>query len=258
MLGRRIRKTNERAAEAGTRTRILDAAERLIAERGFHGVSLREITAEAKANTAAVHYYFQHKEDLVEAVVDRRAGIVVTERLKRMQALLAGSSPPSLEALILAYVSPGLTDCFESEELRKHFGQLRARFSHEKDPAMRAVMRRHFREPGRCFIGAIKEVLPNLAERDIQWRFHFMIGALINLMAHTGRVQAVDSGPGVDCYDPDDMNEALRFLVPMLATIFRAPPADDAVFNTAVDEMNDAVARESAADQGTKMNIAEH
>ena len=67
MLRRRARKSTERSAEVDTRTRILDAAERLVAERGFHGVSLREITAAAGANSAAVHYYFRHKEDLLEA-----------------------------------------------------------------------------------------------------------------------------------------------------------------------------------------------
>ena len=243
MQGRRARKVNDRVGEIDTRTRILDAAERLIAERGFHGVSLREITASAGANTAAVHYYFRHKEDLLEAVVDRRAGIVVSERLRRMEALMAGPDLPSLEALILAYVSPGLTICFESQELRKHFGRLRARFSHETDPAMRAIMRRHFREPGRFFIAAIRKMLPALTEREIEWRFHYMVGTLIYLMSHAGRVQAVDGDPGDDRYNPDDMDEALRFYVPMLATIFRAPLSDSAKFNAAVDEVNGALAR---------------
>lgn len=245
MLRRRMRKAkvSEPAAEAGTRTRILDAAERLIAEHGFHGVSLREITAAAGANTAAVHYYFRRKEDLLEAVVDRRAGIVVKERLDRMEALLAGQRPPSLEAFILAYVTPGLTTCFDSDELRKHFGRLRARFSHESDPAMRAIMRRHFREPGRLFITGIRKILPHLTEREIEWRFHFMVGELIYLMSHPGRVQAVDVGPGADCYDPDDMDQAMLFFVPMLAAIFRAPLSDIDTFNAAVVEMNEAMAR---------------
>jgi AcrR family transcriptional regulator len=243
MLGRRIRKPTERTGEADTRTRILDAAERLVAERGFHGVSLREITAAAGANTAAVHSYFQHKEDLLEAVVDRRAGIVVQERLNRMEALLAGPGLPTLEALLLAYVSPGLTICFESQELRKHFGRLRARFSHETDPAMRAIMRRHFREPGHCFIVAIRKMLPGLTEIEIEWRFHFMIGTLIYLMSHAGRTQAVDCGPGTDHYNPDDMEEALRFFIPMLAAIFRAPLTNAATFNAAMSEVNDALAR---------------
>ena len=148
-----------------------------------------------------------------------------------------------LEALILAYVSPGLTDCFNSEEHRKYFGRMRARFSQESGPMMRAVLRRHFREPGRYFIAAVRQLLPHLPERDVQWRFHIMVGALIYLMAHPGRVQAVDGDTGADLYNPDDMQEALRFVVPMLAMIFRAPPASESTFDAALAEMNEAMAR---------------
>ncbi len=243
MSSRRTNRAVERTSEPATRTRILDAAEALIAERGFYGVSLREITAAAHANTAAVHYYFRRKEELVEAVIDRRAGIVVAERLKRMKALLAGPRPPTLEALILAYVAPGLTVCFDSDKLRKHFGRLRARFGHETDPVFRAIMRRHFREPGCCFLAAVQQLMPHLPPRDIQWRFHIMIGALIYLMAHPGRVQAVDGNAGADIYDPDDIEEALRYFVPMLASIFRAPPASEAPFESAVAELDEAMAR---------------
>ncbi len=124
--------------------------------------------------------------------------IVVKERLDRMKALLVGPRPSTLEALIIAYVTPGLTACFDSDELRKHFGRLHARFSHEGDPAMRAIMRRHFREPGRCFMSGNRKILPHLSEREIEWCFYFMVGSLTYLMPRPGRVQAVDDGSGTD------------------------------------------------------------
>ena len=224
MRGRPSAAALAKAGDLDTRTRILDAAERLIAERGFHGVSLREITTEARANSAAIHYYFRRKEDLLSAIVDRRAGIVVQERLDRLNALLAKPGLPTIEELIVAYVTPGLTACFGADELRKHFGRLRARFTHETDPAMRAIMRRHFREPGRKFIEAASRILPALSARDLQWRFHVLVATLIYLMAHPGRVQAVDAD-APDIYNPDDMHEALHYVVPMLVAIFQAPPA---------------------------------
>jgi len=256
MSSRRTAKATERSVAVGTSARILDAAERLFAERGFHAVSLRDITAAAKANTAAVHYYFRRKEDLLEAVVDRRAGIVVEERLNRMDALLAGETPPSLEALILAYVSPGLTACFETQELRRYFGLMRARISQETDPALRVVLRRHFREPGRRFIAAVRQMLPHLGGRDLQWRFHIMVGTLVYLMAHAGRVQAVNGDDGEELYNPDDMQEALQYIVPMLAMIFRAPANSAKTFECALAEMNEAVAR--AAPKMTKAPASEN
>lgn len=60
-----------RTADA-TRVRLLDAAERLFAERGVTGVSLREINREAGArNAIAVQYHFGDRGGLVKAVLDR-------------------------------------------------------------------------------------------------------------------------------------------------------------------------------------------
>lgn len=54
------------------RERLLDAAEKLFCQRGFEGTSVREITAEAGCNVAAVNYYFGSKEKLYEEMFHRR------------------------------------------------------------------------------------------------------------------------------------------------------------------------------------------
>ncbi|GAA0603790.1 hypothetical protein GCM10009416_46760 [Craurococcus roseus] len=54
-----------------TRTRLVEAAIRLFAARGVHGVSLRGVGEAAGArNTAAVHYHFKSREALLEAALD--------------------------------------------------------------------------------------------------------------------------------------------------------------------------------------------
>jgi AcrR family transcriptional regulator len=58
------------AASKGTREIILQAAERLFAERGIQAVSLREIAAVAgQANSSAVQYHFQSKERLIHELL---------------------------------------------------------------------------------------------------------------------------------------------------------------------------------------------
>ena len=47
-----------------TKQRLLDAAEVLFAEKGFDGVSIRELAAAADVNVAAVNYHFQGKQNL--------------------------------------------------------------------------------------------------------------------------------------------------------------------------------------------------
>jgi len=54
-----------------TRTRILDCAESLFAERGFAGARTKDIAAEVGVNTAMIHYYFDTKEKLLVSVIDR-------------------------------------------------------------------------------------------------------------------------------------------------------------------------------------------
>ena len=55
--------------KADTKTKILDAAEMLFAQKGFDAVSLRNIVESAKVNLAAVHYHFGSKQTLLHKVV---------------------------------------------------------------------------------------------------------------------------------------------------------------------------------------------
>src|SRR3954451_18193650 len=59
-------------AEQGleTRARLLNAAARLFADRGFARVTVRDICRKARANVAAVNYHFGGKDGLYRAVID--------------------------------------------------------------------------------------------------------------------------------------------------------------------------------------------
>jgi TetR/AcrR family transcriptional regulator, transcriptional repressor for nem operon len=62
-----------RAHDAGTASRILDVAERLVQVRGFNGFSYADIAAELNITKAALHYHFAGKADLGEALIARYA-----------------------------------------------------------------------------------------------------------------------------------------------------------------------------------------
>ncbi len=67
-----------RLESATTRALILDAAERRFAERGFAGVSVREIAAEVGLkNQASLYNHFQNKRALYEAVLTRGVGPIL-------------------------------------------------------------------------------------------------------------------------------------------------------------------------------------
>ncbi len=66
------------AETSSTRDAILDAAERRFAERGFAGVSVREIVAEAGLkNQASLYHHFEDKRALYEATLARALGAIV-------------------------------------------------------------------------------------------------------------------------------------------------------------------------------------
>jgi AcrR family transcriptional regulator len=87
-----------------TRARIVTAALRLFGDRGFDGVSTREIAEDAGVNPPALQYYFDSKEGLycacAEYVADRM--LKGTEpMIARAERLLADAAPAT--ALVEAY-----------------------------------------------------------------------------------------------------------------------------------------------------------
>ncbi|MGW0179163.1 TetR family transcriptional regulator [Nocardia sp. NPDC003345] len=71
---------------AGTRERLLAAAERLLLTERYDEVSVRGICAAAGANPAAVHYHFGSKEGLVAALLEDRLGALWADRLAEVTA----------------------------------------------------------------------------------------------------------------------------------------------------------------------------
>src|SRR5436190_10048638 len=84
-----------------TRARLLNAAARLFADRGFARVTVRDICKKARANVAAVNYHFGGKDGLYDAVM-RMA--IETMQATTEAARDAGRDLPA-EARLRAYVS---------------------------------------------------------------------------------------------------------------------------------------------------------
>jgi AcrR family transcriptional regulator len=91
--------------EAGlrTRTRLMDAALDLLAERGEDGVSLRELTDAAQANVAAVSYHFGSLKSLCDAAIEYALERYLDAQQEAVSALAAEAS---LEALTAAFARP--------------------------------------------------------------------------------------------------------------------------------------------------------
>ena len=66
--------------------RIMVTAETLFSDQGSCATSLRDITAAAEVNLAPVSYYFGSKEELLDAVLERRLGPINAERIHMLRA----------------------------------------------------------------------------------------------------------------------------------------------------------------------------
>jgi AcrR family transcriptional regulator len=82
-----------------TRERVIEAADRLFVEQGFHATSVDEVAGEAGYTRGAVYSNFASKEDLFFAVYERRAERGITEMEREIAA--AGDAR-GLDALSLA------------------------------------------------------------------------------------------------------------------------------------------------------------
>jgi AcrR family transcriptional regulator len=202
-------------------TRILTAAARLFAARGLAGVGLREITAEAGVNLAAVNYHFGSKEGLLEALFAQRARPITEERLRLLARCAPGPGrPPMLEQLLEAFLRPAFSFGLEAGVDGATFGKLRARLSVESEELYRRILAKAFNPSSRLFLDAVIAALPDLPRAEVELRFHFMLGTMLYSMANTGRIQSLTEG----ACDPGDPDAILARLVPFLAAGFRAAP----------------------------------
>src|SRR5215212_4429448 len=119
--------------EAETRDRLLSAAARLFAERGFGKVTVRDICTAAEANVAAVNYHFSGKSGLYDEVV-RTA-------IRRMQettaAIVAAGEGKKPDQQLTAYIRVFLKRVTESRDSWIH--QLLARELADPTPALDLV-----------------------------------------------------------------------------------------------------------------------
>ncbi len=200
-----------------TKKRLLEAAEKLFAENGFEATSLRNITSEAGANLASIHYHFGSKEALIQEVFAQYIKPVNTERLRLLDELEA-KTPIRLEAVLRSFLTP-LIRFDEVAERGKTIHKLFGRIYSESEKVQRLVLGQ-FEEVRTRYASAIQRVCPHLLPIEVAWRFKFMVGSMMMLLvSHTGygkELEEMESSEHVDV--------VLEKLTSFLVGGFTAPP----------------------------------
>lgn len=213
-----------RDAEA-TQERLLDAAERLFAERGFEGTSLRAVTQAAGTSVSAAHYHFGSKRALWGATLRRRVEPVNRRRLELLEQCIheANGAPVALEALLDAFLRPFF-------EARAEAGGGPVRFVAMRlylDPPqiVSALKRELFGEVGARFLDAFARSLPGRSRAELALALQFAVGIMVHVSAgHLADVPPLEGHarePGGLLTDA----ELLPRLVAFVAAGLRAPAA---------------------------------
>jgi AcrR family transcriptional regulator len=189
---KRIRRSNaDRRAES--LEQILDAAEYLFSKHGLHGVTLRDVAQRTGVHTTLMHYYFNDKRALFEAVFARRAGVTSGRRIEALDRYAAeAGDKPTVEGALRAFLDTDLDLYIQGGEPWMNYAAFCARVSNTPEGA--ALMDEHFDPVVLKLVSILKRALPDMPAEDIFWGYHFVTGSLMNTLARTGRIDRLSGG----------------------------------------------------------------
>jgi AcrR family transcriptional regulator len=198
-----------------TKQKIMDVAERLFGEQGYDATSLRHIIAEAGVNLAAVHYHFGSKEDLLLEVVMRKIGPVNERRLALLDQAEKKAAPNSVpvEKVLETFLVPSL-EVNKGPAFVKLMGRLHA------DGVATEIFLKHFEPMITRFRTAFRRALPELSEEELDWRSHFMVGAMAHMLTGKPVLRPAASS--------DDPRLVVQYLIAFLSGGFHAPAVEPA------------------------------
>jgi AcrR family transcriptional regulator len=214
------------AASADTKTRILDAAEHLFMEHGFEATSLRQLTAAAGVNLAAVNYHFGSKEELFQAVLTRRLDPMNQERIELLEKVErdAGGRALSCEKILFAMLIPALRLARDERRGGKNFLRLLGRAYADPAPFIRHFLSAQYAQMIGRYKEAFQRALPHLSRQELTWRLHFVMGALSYTLAGTDALKLFAQ---VTAVDKENDELLLQRLAPFLVAGLKAPALGD-------------------------------
>jgi TetR/AcrR family transcriptional regulator len=99
-------------SEKVTATKILQAASRLFAEKGYANVSIRDVCRETNTTAPVIYYYFGSKKGLFDAVV--RKSVSMSDFIERLSRESSSEDPrKGLESFVRTYLSSFPGGAFE-------------------------------------------------------------------------------------------------------------------------------------------------
>jgi AcrR family transcriptional regulator len=215
LLDDKVSKRTQRSL--ATSERILDSAEELFAKHGIYGVTMREIAELANVDTALLHYYFESKRGVFDAVFARRADVLNSERMREMDRYEAENDGKyDLEAIIAVYLRPVFSLNRQGGQGWRNFCAFVGNLT--SAPELAEIFALKFDPILNRFLGLLRKAMPNVDESDLFWSYHMFSGSLTTVNIANGAIERLSGGL---CHS-EDFDQIEPRLVKYTAEGFRA------------------------------------
>ncbi|MFP5519483.1 MAG: TetR family transcriptional regulator [Bdellovibrionia bacterium] len=159
--------------EVDAKTKIMDVALSLFAEKGFDGTTTRDIAAAASLNISLISYYFGGKEGLYKAILENFAGHVKADMNKLIESF--DKEDLSLEKIrdVIGAVVDRILDL---RLTNPHIAQIMAREKLSGMPFSREIHEKMLFEVGEKLAGILKKgQRTGLVRKDLNPYFYMCL-----------------------------------------------------------------------------------
>jgi AcrR family transcriptional regulator len=175
------------------RGRLLDAAEQLFAQRGFYGVTTRQVASVAGADDALIYYHFENKWGLFNAVFERRADVLISARHDSLLAYVAASDlKVTVQGAVAAFINPMIDLSQKGDRGWKSYFALVAQM--DNTPWGGEIIHRFFDSNVHELIDVLQKALPGIPKRELYWAYNFLAGSMMLALSETERVDRLSEG----------------------------------------------------------------
>jgi AcrR family transcriptional regulator len=204
-------------ARVSARERIRDAAEQIFASHGYEGASMRLIAEQAGVAQALLHYHFQNKDTLYEAVFERRSSAINDRRAALLDGLFNRKTQPLLEDVLDILFLPVSPLSGKAKSDYEAFQQIVTAASVSSDHRSKELMTKYYDPIARRFVEAFQKVMPGLSEKSAIWSYLFALGARMQAQSRSKRAVRLS-----EFKKADDSAAVSAFLAAFVAAGIRA------------------------------------
>jgi hypothetical protein len=132
-----------------------------------------------------------------------------TARIAELDKLEAEQRPPTPEAIIRAFITPGLKLMEDGKNGGRNFTRLLGRTYSEPNKLVRQLIGQMYAPAMQRYKAALERALPQMPREELVWRMHFMFGTVAYTLAATDTVQLIAGCKPEDRYDAQLLEERL-------------------------------------------------